>query len=512
MLRYISAIFFLFCSCTEEVSIEAPSKYADQEQIKEFLNIALAKKNQDPDTSLKLVQECLELSKKQNYQTGIARSHSILSVLFLEQFPNQEKADYHLLKFKEAARKMRDERDLAIFQYNRGYFRYKENAFEEALTHYFEAYDLFMSGDRSDKAGHTLYAISKVFEKTGRYHESMKYAEKVLPGSVPDDFLMVVEHHKGIVNHELEKYDHAAGNFMAAIELAGNEGNDFKKAKYYLDLSRTLARSGKFEEAYASLAEARSIIGQIGNESLKANSYWKEGLLCQAQGKYDLAAQHYSSAMTLYQQAGTVVYHLPLQNDLLYNRIEAGDYDRALVHVHEGERYLADGGQDDKILFLENVTNLYEYRGDMPEHYRYKSMLEQLRREAVQGSHEAAVLKVETDYRSRKAASDLEVTLSHDRKVIEQTRLARYKVAGGILLVACVLVMLLLHLLPMKLYDRKVNDTHGMMLKVMESFDKSMKSFAGIFPSGPKITSSPVHDERNMHRPGSPAKDGNNEE
>ncbi|CAF1054450.1 unnamed protein product [Rotaria sp. Silwood1] len=237
-----------------------------------------------------------------------------------------------------------DENEKALLYHQLGLIKRNQGDYEEALSSYKQALDIYQKSRSSDDLdlATTYNNIGQVYNNMGNYPEALSYYEKSLEiyqHSLPDDHssLAISYNNIGLVHKNMGHYDEALKSHEKALEIEQRTLplNHPSLATSYKNIGLVYNNMGEYSKALSFHEKALEIEQKTlpSNHPSLAISYNNIGLLYDNIGEYLKSLSFYEKTLEIYQE------YLPQNHPdfaMCYNNIGSvyknmGEYSKALL-------------------------------------------------------------------------------------------------------------------------------------------------------------------------------------
>ncbi|MFA0960381.1 tetratricopeptide repeat protein [Roseivirga sp. BDSF3-8] len=481
----------------EELSSSSPKN--EYIIVDELLNRAKANFDTDPDKALELAQSALTQSESSFYLKGEQKSHNVLHWLYLNKFDDYTKAGNHHEAYKRVTEELKETKDLALLNYKKGYTLFKSEKLTEAVPYLFEARDLYLSQGEFQKEAYALYAISKVFDKVGKYDDALKYLNKIYFEEVDDSFLWTVYQLQGILYSNIEEYEKAQSSLKKSYTIVSVFNNPNAKIKILNALSYPAIKLGKYELADQYLSEGLKLAQHHNNTELLATLYLKKGYLLENSIGYREAIPFYEMAYTIASENGITDVQLNATLDLSNCYFHLNEYKESVTYSKKGVLLDEKGTSNIIHSLYHNLSLANKLLGDSISYYKFQSKKDQVRVKQLNNSQYVGVHKAELAYRDKVHTKEHEAYIEniHHEMAESERRYDFYTLCLIGFFVLAILVMVLYK--PYRLY---MDNSKKVLIRtddLQRAFQKRLAGYSAIFPTlkEKKVPGPP--DERDIH-------------
>ncbi|MFH1322033.1 MAG: tetratricopeptide repeat protein [Bacteroidota bacterium] len=328
----------------------------DAGKVNLFNIIAWELRHSNPDTSIILSNQALELAQKKQWQKGIAESYHNLGV-FNRQKGNYSQSLEYNFKSLEILKKLNDKKAVSASLGNIGNVYKDQCDYPAALKHFFEALEIGKElGDKACMAA-DLGNIGIVYWNQGDYPAALKHYFEALEigkelgdkngvavqlcnigivywnqGDLSTDDSVRQVNYSNALKHLFEALkifkELGSKNYIAAI--LGNIGVVYKTQG---DLSTDdTVRQVNYSNALKYYFEALDIDRELGNNRGIAIRFGNIGTLHTKTGKFTQAQAYLDRALALCDSIGALNYTMQFEKSLSHLLDTTGRYRLALAH------------------------------------------------------------------------------------------------------------------------------------------------------------------------------------
>ncbi|MFA0960286.1 tetratricopeptide repeat protein [Roseivirga sp. BDSF3-8] len=505
MKKLIPVILFslITLGCTKDnLEEELPSSSPQNEYIIVDQLLAKAKKefDKDPDKALELTYAALEQAEGTFYLKGEQKSHNVLHWLYLNKFENYDKAGNHHEEYQRVTQELKETKDLALLNYKKGYTLFKSQNLAEAVPYLFEARDLYLAQGDLQKEAYSLYAISKIFERVGKYEDGLYYLNKSSFDVLDDRFLWTVYQLQGKLYLEAGELSESLGSYKKSFEIVSSLDLPSKELKVLNDLARVSIMLDKTDLADGFIEQGISLAKSLDDQSSLCLFYLKKGYRYQKTGNF-------SDAITWNQKAKSV--SIDLDNEeyqamaylaLSHCFYEVGQIEKALQSAYMGLDISPENSSETRKNLLNNYSLYSKETGDFTTYFEYQNMLKDIEIEELKHSEYADVHKAELAYKDKLDARDHEAYIqSIQKEIATDERQGRFYLMGlgGVILIIIIAIAIYR---PYKFFMSSAARVVHIMEDLQVSFRKRLAGQGPVFPHNPPSIKRPVPpDERDLH-------------
>ncbi|KAA3602812.1 MAG: GAF domain-containing protein [Calditrichaeota bacterium] len=215
---------------------------------------------------LEYINKYMEISKKLNLQSEIARANGLIATVLLYQ-RNSEEAEKHFLKAYNFYEKNGISYKIALISNNLGLLNYYSGNFKKAMF-YFEK-KLSISKEIGDEAGIALVKgnIGLILREKGEFEKALEYCQEFFEMNKKLSNKMGIMYGYGNISgiYTLQKdYGKALEYTENALELAKELGKQFYSG-FNLDKANILYEIGKLIEAEESCKDGLELAKEIND-------------------------------------------------------------------------------------------------------------------------------------------------------------------------------------------------------------------------------------------------------
>jgi serine phosphatase RsbU (regulator of sigma subunit) len=323
---------------------------ADTAKVNLYNNLFLQYEFSDYEKARNCLNKALDLSKKTDYQKGLATTYQYLG-FFAEDTGNYHQAIKHYLQSLEISEIISDKKGLASIQGNIGNSYYFQGDYPNALDYYFKALKLAEELNDNNKIAKQLGNIGNVYKEQTDYLKALDYYFKALKIAI-----------------ELDNKNGIAADY-------GSIGNVFKEqadeSKIHKD---SLKSDSLYKKSLNYSFKALKIFEELKDESSIAIQLSNIGNVYQEQNNYQKALDFSFRALKIDEELGNKI-------GIATDFGNIGSSYTSLKNYPEAEKYLlqaitiADslGILKEKMQFETFISDLYTKTGKYKEafdHYK----------------------------------------------------------------------------------------------------------------------------------------------
>ncbi|MGB5976550.1 MAG: hypothetical protein WBG62_04005 [Cyclobacteriaceae bacterium] len=450
-----------------------------------------------PEEAQELAYKAVEMATDEYYLRGVAEGHNVLYWLYLKEYHNREKANYHLKAYKAANTELKELIDLSSLNYAKGYRLYAAGNYTDATPLLLDSYDIAVQQRAPKKAATSLYTVALIFKQTGWPDKSISYLNKIATDEISDEFKISVFKLKGMLYYDRKNYVKAIEAYNSGIQIAKERGDNKQTIKLLEAVALPLIHTRQYQEASETIQLGLKLADDTGDRHLYAELLMKQGLLMEKQNRYAESIGYHTEATVIFSSTGHTGSIASAYLALSHVYSLAGDSKLAREAALKGLAYQDEAPYGTAMELLQNMSLLSRNLGDETAYYKYRSEALSLQNKDLQSSHYEGVHKAELDYRSRVGQQELDEFLAAHEQAMADKRIKQYAVLLGILLLISVTIIMVLNLAPMRQYDKMIRTNHTGLLKVMASIDEWMKHLRLMRPEPVAKPAAP--DEHDLH-------------
>lgn len=375
----------------------------DTGKVNLYRNIGVSLAHQDPNKAIAYWKRGVELSKKLNYDMGLARSYINISTgySFMGKFDScviyNDTAIIYCHKIKDINR-------LALVYLNQGDAYRNSQDFKKALLYCDTALNYAEQTGNTDRLARIYDIISDIYASQKHFSSSISYLNKALPLYIKDENLQMVGQvysDFADIHKQMNKHDSAIIFYKKAIHIADSVQDLKNLSTYYADLTDLYIHQGRYNEA--EISAAKSLEYALGQESSL--------------------------------QLATIYNHLSnlyLKQKKFIRAVEAGN-----------QAYKYSVEEDNLLWQKESATVLaeayYEVK-DFTKAYQYLSISKTLNDSILKQQFSSETARLQTSFEIK--GKDKEIQLLNKDKELQRQKFSRQKtlMAGSIALVILLLV------------------------------------------------------------------------
>lgn len=269
-------------------------------------------KDSDPFKSLAIANQSYTLSKKNNFQQGIAESYRMMGI----NFDNIGKSDSSIIFFHEAYEiftRIKDSIGIAKSLNNLGNFYNKYDNYK-AITYFTKAIKISQNKNLEELTAGCYLNIGAAYTKLLKYEEALSNLQKA-------------HHYFNVINNNL-----GISLSLLNIGVTYSYKKDYKRAKENLIKSYSIAKKNNLKSVIGRVNQTLASVNIIDKKFDLAESLIKEGLDIAEEFNDDLLKNDY-------------IY---IQYSLEYTR---GDFKKAI-------KFLQEVNKSDSIYFKNSTSDL----------------------------------------------------------------------------------------------------------------------------------------------------------
>jgi tetratricopeptide (TPR) repeat protein len=309
-----------------------------------------------------------------------------------------------------------------------------------------------------------------------RIQMAVKLAEQ---GAYPDDLIPVV------IQHDAALHFRRVGETARAMELYESALRQLKNKKVrhlFVTITVNMARSKmgmsdpkRLDEAAESLQKAQDIMQSIDGAEIKAYISLSLGDIAYKKGQYELALQHFKSALIDYEKLGAVIWVADVLHWKAKTLFKMGHYEETLRALTASREKFPQSFKSDHFRLLELYAAVQEKRRD------YAGALSTLKevikiKEEIRKEHqekEINRLRVELQVQVKDLQNEL-LTKENQQKEAALKQAERIRLAATFLSILSLSVLALL--IFSQRQTRKLRHAQGKIQKILDHIDEGIIS------------------------------------
>ncbi|MEP0355600.1 diguanylate cyclase [Paraglaciecola sp.] len=298
---------------------------SEQQRLQE----AKALRFNQPNTSVKLANEALELAKNNNNKLLIAQSHSLLARLFSKQLKTPSKARHHfyhaIMLYSEMDKKSNQISD--SIEYANLFFKEKDfdtghKIIDEALSVALLHGKNILIGKTLSSKGRALYDNKDYVKAEDKYLDALRY---LAAQNLETKMLKAGAYHQlGQINKRLQKHKNTAKFHKLALTIYQSLGDPKMIARAIKNVASAEFKKQNYLEALDYAMRGINLLKDIDEPTEQAELLTLIGLTYRNLNRYETAIEHLIEAQTIYKKLGNLgkVADNSNQIGLLYTRLE----------------------------------------------------------------------------------------------------------------------------------------------------------------------------------------------
>jgi len=280
----------------------------------------------DPNVSVKLSNELIEISEEINYIIGKANGNSNKGLAFFYLTDYDSSLYYHQVALR-IRKEVKDQIGIAVSYNNIGITYTAQNKFEEALEVWLKSIKIkeqLLEKDASEERQNSLASaygnIGSLFSDMERYEKSKYYTEKSL------EIFKKTNNERGIAmgyGNLANAYKNIGDNtgafvyYEMAIKLSKELGSKFDLALHLFNYGETLSEAAKYKLSEKKINEALTIQREIDDFEGIALSYLILSGIKKEQNNKSQSLQHGKEALQIALEYKLVRYYDPIYENLV---------------------------------------------------------------------------------------------------------------------------------------------------------------------------------------------------
>lgn len=310
------------------------------ERLNVLSDLALQTYYVDPAKSVKLSQECLEISQKLNHKKGIINSKHLLSAAF------------HFL-----------------------------GDYEKSLTLSFEVLKSFAQNKTDDIKANCLNNIGNIYSELGNLPRSLEFYQKSLTEyknlkSTQGEAALSVN--IGILFMKMENFEKALEFFEKGLEISEKSDFSIGKSHALRNLGTVFGKTKQYEKA---LKFYRQGLFESSNRS-KVNTLANIGDVFTETGEFEKAIENYKESLKLSQELSLKFDIAHALDGLGYANFLQGNYSQAIEFLEQSLEIATEINSQEILLNnFQKLTQVYEKSGDFEKALEFTEKFRKIDRE-----------------------------------------------------------------------------------------------------------------------------------
>ena len=397
---------------------------------------------ENPKDAIKLTEQALALSKKINYERGIADSNDLLGRSYYELNEFKKTIKYYLEASKYYSL-IKDSLKLGS-EYNEiGVVFKNQGEYQKALNYYNLSMDIFSSINNQKRKGYSLINIGEVYSYLGNYDKAIESYIKSIKiwedigdkkglalahGNLGNLYLSLRDHAKALEYYEVSEklFRELQENFMLSIVL-NNIGliyNEFKETDKALNY---------YESAY-------TISSNLDYKTGMALSLSNMGIVYEDKKQLKKALENFTEALNLFRETGNKSYVAARLIDIGEVQTKLGDFNQALSNLTEGLEIAKEIEDAERELYsykalFEYFETTKNYNQSLEFYKKYSSLKDSVFN--IQKSEQ--ITEIQTRYETEKKEQENE--LLRKEKAIREETISRKEVQNRMLLIGILFIL-----------------------------------------------------------------------
>jgi tetratricopeptide (TPR) repeat protein len=325
-----------------------------------------------------LLFESITISKKLNYQFGIAKANSHLGTLASNNGNYNEALNY-FDKAKTIFITLKEQDEIAKCLSKIGGVYYSSGNFEEAIKNYDEAITRF-----SDKIGiaNSYNNIALAYQAIAKYSAAIenfiKAAEAFNELNQPS-LVATTYNNIGQMYYYQKEYDKATEYYFSALSKAENLKSEPLLAQTKTNIGAIYSQQKKYKEALESFNESSTIYKRLGQESQLAVNYNNMAIVYNHINQSEKAIATYKEAQRIFENLGNKKEEAVTLNNIGYIIKDKGDLEASLPYFLEAYKLSHEAGELQILTTIaENLSAIYLSLNKHEESLKYHTIYAQL--------------------------------------------------------------------------------------------------------------------------------------
>ncbi len=304
--------------------------------------------------------EAAQKSKNHNDDIIILRS---LAHLYGNRKNEYIEAKKYLKQALLVAKKRKDDVNLAIVKNDLGVMEKKEGNFQEAIDHFFQAYQLIQYKDSDDARMRILLSLGVIHNETAYNDKAKEYYEEALHLADKNKHQKM----KGVILNNLSKICRELGNYKEAdqhlhqaLDVFNALNNDYWKGLVYYNFGYNFFLQKEYNEAIKYYHLALDLNKKIQEKD-------REVMILTSLAEVHMTLQNHNEAidfslkgMNLLNEFKTTEYYPSLHNILGKSYLKINNYEKSSYHFQQ--HIVAQQAKDDNGLSskIGQIQAMYE--------------------------------------------------------------------------------------------------------------------------------------------------------
>lgn len=502
MKRLIPVILILITlfACEKEQILEGDIDSSSNFKTVNYLNKKARNLSKDnPEEAIELAKKALLVSEEIVYLEGQKQSHNTLYFIYLNQLNDIDKAQYHEKAFSAIDIEMDKVKDLAYANYQKGYTLYKQNKLAESLPYLFEAKDMFRTQGQLKNEAYALYAISKVFEKIGKYEQGLSYLNQASFESIDESFLWSAYYHKGILLVKLNKFKEAKSAYLESHTLIKKLNKPSKEMMVLNDLARVNVLLDEYDKSDLFIDKGIAIAEVLNDSNFLFQFYLKRGFRYQKENRFDEAIIWNKKAELIADELQNVEYGAMALLALSHCYYERNEITDAIRTAKEGVTKSENFNNETRKDLLNNYSFFSGLVGDSVAYYKYQGKLKDISLNDYATSQKVAVTKAELAYKEKTELAKYDTYIEDVRKEIaEDERQGKFYLMGFGFLCAFIILLLAMRK-PAQFFYHSTERIMFLIEELQAGFKKRLAGEGPPLPEMAPLKKPEPPDERDIH-------------
>ncbi|MGB3183674.1 MAG: hypothetical protein WBB45_19945 [Cyclobacteriaceae bacterium] len=487
-------------ACEKEAITEGEQATPSTYQTIAYLNDkARELSDEDPAAALEAASEALELASQKAYLEGQKQSHNTLYFIYL-QLKDFDKAEYHSNTYLALTEEVEKAKDLIYANYKQGMLHYQNDELDKAMPFLFEACDLSSQYGGDNKAAYSLYAISKIFEKTGDANKGLHYLKKIDHNVIDSGFVWSIYHQQAKLLAALNKYSKAKEQYEKTYALVSLLNKPEKELKVLNDLVYISIELDEYDEAEQLITLGVERAKALNNSHYLGKLYWNKGYLAEKSTSVAASRPYYEQAHTIFAEAGYSEQAAQLSLALSRVCLYLGEADKAKAEIAYSTEIFDSFSSSLQADILAHQARIATAQGDSTAKLSALYRAGQLEIQSLKNSQAAGVHKAGLAYKEKIKVLEHEAFIEgiHKEMAAEDRQAQFYKVTLVCVLVLCVVLAALYP--PYSFLMGKARRVVTVMEELQLAFKRRMAGSGPLFPTKETAPRRPeLPDERDLH-------------
>ncbi len=338
----------------------------DTNKVNALTRLADELRNLNPEQSMALAQQAIDLAGRINYPKGIAVGYLLLGTATSNAGKNQDA----LLILEKAAvlcEKAGDKKNRARAINNIGLVYSNLGDFKEALKRQLLCLKLRKETGDERIIGNSFNNIGNVYERLGNYTDALNMHQSALEIRVrlKDSSGIASSYNNiGIIYTDIGNYTEALNNHFSSLQLQIRLNYKQGIANSYNNIGNVYNIRGNYSQALYYFFESLKIQKQIGDVNSLTNSYNNIAMIYSAQGNYPESLKMHLAALKTAEETGNKSGIANAYNNIGNIYQNQGNYNEALKNYSLSLKLNTETGEKSRIsTSFESIGANYQLMG-----------------------------------------------------------------------------------------------------------------------------------------------------